>query len=144
MPDMQLTIASTSLHWQAAMAAARTAIETAEGLGIRINVAVVDRAGTPMAFLRMHGAPLHSIGIAEDKAYTAASFGLSTADWDAVVGGNEALRAGLAQRDRLVMFGGGLPIVQAGECVGGIGVSGGSEDQDEACARAGLDALMAA
>jgi uncharacterized protein GlcG (DUF336 family) len=126
------------------MAAAQAAVEAAEGQGIRINVAVVDRAGTPMAFLRMHGAPLHSIGIAEDKAYTAASFGLSTAQWDAVVAGNEALRAGLAQRERLVMFGGGLPIVHAGECIGGIGVSGGSEEQDEACARAGLDALAAA
>ncbi|MEJ2632746.1 MAG: heme-binding protein [Acidihalobacter sp.] len=124
---MPVTVANTSLHWQAAMDAARTAVETAEGLGIRINVAVVDRAGTPIAFLRMYGAPLHSIGIAEDKAYTAASFGLSTAQWDAVVAGNEALRAGLAQRERLVMFGGGLPIVHAGECVGGIGVSGGSE-----------------
>lgn len=140
---MQLTVASTSLHWQAAVAAAQAAVETAEGLGIRINVAVVDRAGTPMAFLRMHGAPLHSIGIAEDKAYTAASFGLSTAAWDAVVGGNEVLRDGLAQRGRLVMFGGGLPVVHAGECVGGIGVSGGSEEQDEACARAGLDVLTA-
>ncbi len=141
---MPLTVASTSLHWRAAMAAAQAAVEAAEGQGIRINVAVVDRAGTPMAFLRMHGAPLHSIGIAEDKAYTAASFGLSTAQWDAVVAGNEALRAGLAQRERLVMFGGGLPIVHAGECIGGIGVSGGSEEQDEACARAGLDALAAA
>jgi uncharacterized protein GlcG (DUF336 family) len=141
---MPLTVASTSLHWRAAMAAAQAAVEAAEGQGIRINVAVVDRAGTPMAFLRMHGAPLHSIGIAEDKAYTAASFGLSTAQWDAVVAGNEALRAGLAQRERLVMFGGGLPIVHAGECIGGIGVSGGSEAQDEACARAGLETMATA
>ncbi len=141
---MPLTVASTSLHWRAAMAAAQAAVEAAEGQGIRINVAVVDRAGTPMAFLRMHGAPLHSIGIAEDKAYTAASFGLSTAQWDAVVAGNEALRAGLAQRERLVMFGGGLPIVHAGECIGGIGVSGGSEVQDEACALAGLESMATA
>ena len=141
---MPLTVASTSLHWRAAMAAAQAAVEAAEGQGIRINVAVVDRAGTPMAFLRMHGAPLHSIGIAEDKAYTAASFGLSTAQWDAVVAGNEALRAGLAQRERLVMFDGGLPIVHAGECIGGIGVSGGSEAQDEACARAGLETMATA
>ena len=144
MSSMQLTVASTSLHWQAAMAAAQAAVEEAEDLGIRINVAVVDCAGTPMAFLRMHGAPLHSIGIAEDKAYTAASFGLSTAQWDAVVGDDEVLRAGLAQRERLVMFGGGLPIVQTDECIGGVGVSGGSEAQDEACARAGIEALAAA
>lgn len=113
----------------------------ADSLGIRVNAAVVDRAGLPIAFLRMSGAPLHSIDIARDKAYTAASFGLSTADWDQVVGDNNTLREGLAARERLVMLGGGLPIMVAGDCVGGIGVSGGSEEQDEACAQAGLDAL---
>ncbi|MDZ7809439.1 MAG: heme-binding protein [Arhodomonas sp.] len=78
--------------------------------------------------------------MAEDKAYTAAGFGLSTAQWDQVVGDNEALRAGLAQRPRLVMLGGGLPVMADGECIGGIGVSGGSEEEDELCARAGLTA----
>jgi len=138
---MRTTFSSRGLHWEAAHTAARGAVDKAESLGIRINVALTDQAGTPVAFLRMDGAPLHSIGIAEDKAYTAASFGLSTAQWDAVVGDNAALRQGLAQRDRLVMFGGGLPVVMDGECVGGIGVSGGSEQQDETCARAGLEAV---
>ena len=138
---MQLTVTHTSLHWEAAHAATRAAVEHAEALGIRINVAVVDDAGLPAAFLRMAGAPLHSIGIAEDKAYTAAGFGLSTAQWSNVVAGNAGLRAGLEQRPRLVMFGGGLPVMVDGRCVGGIGVSGGSEEQDEACAQAGLGAL---
>jgi uncharacterized protein GlcG (DUF336 family) len=39
------------------------------------------------------------------------------------------------------MFGGGLPLVVAGERIGGIGISGGSEAQDEDCARAALAAL---
>ena len=138
---MQLTVTHTSLHWEAAHAATRAAVEHAGELGIRINVAVVDDAGLPVAFLRMAGAPLHSIGIAEDKAYTAAGFGLSTAQWSNVVGDNAGLRAGLEQRPRLVMFGGGLPVMVGGRCVGGIGVSGGSEEQDEACAQAGLGAL---
>lgn len=130
-----------TLTWEAAHAAVRAAVERAGDLGIRINVAVTDAAGLPAAFLRMSGAPLHSTGIAEDKAYTAAGFGLSTSDWDAVVGDNRALRDGLAQRPRLVMFGGGLPVLRDGVCLGGIGVSGGSEEQDEACARAGLEAI---
>lgn len=137
---MRTTFSTRGLHWEAAHAAARGAVEKAEALGIRINVALTDQAGTPVAFLRMDGAPLHSVGIAEDKAYTAASFGLSTARWDAVVGDNAALRQGLTQRERLVMFGGGLPVNVDGQCVGGIGVSGGSEQQDETCARAGLEA----
>nr|AFP97337.1 uncharacterized protein [Arhodomonas sp. Seminole] len=137
---MRKTVTQHGIHWEAAHASARGAVKQAEALGIRINVAVCDAAGTPMAFLRMPGAPLHSITIAEDKAYTAAGFGLSTADWDQVVGGNQALRDGLSQRPRLVMLGGGLPVTAEGERIGGIGVSGGSEEEDERCGRAGLAA----
>ena len=138
---MQLTVTHNSLHWEAAHAATRAAVDHAKELGIQVNVALVDDSGLPIAFLRMPGAPLHSIGIAEDKAYTAAGFGLSTAQWSNVVGDNAGLHSGLEQRPRLVMFGGGLPVMVDGRCVGGIGVSGGSEEQDEACAQAGLDAL---
>ncbi|MES1942589.1 hypothetical protein PC39_00640 [Salinisphaera sp. PC39] len=132
------TVTQRGIHWEAAHAAVCGAVKKAEALGIRINVAVCDAHGTPMAFLRMAGAPLHSVAIAEDKAYTAAGFGMSTARWDRAVGDNEALRAGLAQRPRLVMLGGGLPVMTDNECIGGIGVSGGSEEEDELCARTGL------
>lgn len=138
---MELTLAAQTLTWEAAQAAAVAALRHAQGLCVKVNVAVVDRCGTPAAFLRMPGAPLHSIGIAEDKAYTAASFGIPTSGWDRALGDDPALKAGLARRPRLVMFGGGLPLRIGGECVGGIGVSGASEAQDEACARAGLAAL---
>ena len=94
-----------------------------------------------MAFLRMPGAPLHSIDIAIDKAYTAASFGVPTAQWLELIGDEEALRIGLPHRPRLVVFGGGLPIREADVLIGGIGVSGGSAAQDEDCARAGLSAI---
>jgi uncharacterized protein GlcG (DUF336 family) len=54
---------------------------------------------------------------------------------------DETLRIGIAARPRLVIFGGGLPIVADGVRIGGIGVSGGSAEQDEECARAGLKAI---
>lgn len=126
---------------QAAAAAAEAAVAHALSSGICINVAVTDRAGVLMAFLRMPGAFLHSIDIAIDKAYTAASFGFPTSQWGPLVAGDELLRIGLNQRPRLVMFGGGLPIVEGGERIGAIGVSGGSAEQDEACAVAGVAAL---
>jgi uncharacterized protein GlcG (DUF336 family) len=126
---------------EAASAACRAALAHAEAQGLRINVAVTDASGTLMAFLRMPGAFLHSIDIAIDKAYTAASFGFPTSQWAGAVADDELLRIGLNQRPRLVMFGGGLPITEAGTRIGGIGVSGGSAAQDEACARAGLAAL---
>lgn len=126
---------------EAASAACRAALAHAEAQGLRINVAVTDASGTLMAFLRMPGAFLHSIDIAIDKAYTASSFGFPTSQWAGAVAGDELLRIGLNQRPRLVMFGGGLPIIEAGVRIGGIGVSGGSADEDEDCARAGLAAL---
>ena len=127
-----------SLHWEVASAIARAAVAHADELGVRIHVSVVDRAGLPLACLRMNGAFLHSQGIAEDKAYTAVSFGFPTRDWLEMLGDNPRLCIGLPKRERLVVFGGGLPILLDGECIGGIGVSGASEEQDEACAEAGL------
>ena len=80
--------------------------------------------------------------IAIDKAYTAAGFGLPTSAWTAALESHSAaVREGLPRRPRMVCFGGGLPIRNEGKLIGGIGVSGGSEDQDEACARAGLTAI---
>ena len=136
-----LSVPSSVITAQAAALACQATIAHAEALGIRINVAVTDASGTLAAFLRMPHAFLHSIDIAIDKAYTAASFGFPTSKWGGVIGDDELLRIGLNRRERLVLFGGGLPIVEHGTRIGGIGVSGGSAEQDEACARAGLKAL---
>lgn len=138
---MSLSVDTAQIGTTAAHAAVAAAVGHARTLGIAINVAVTDGSGTLMAFLRMNGAFLHSIDIAIDKAYTAASFGFPTSKWDGVIGDDELLRIGLNQRQRLVLFGGGLPLVENGRRIGGIGVSGGSAEQDEACAAAGLAAL---
>ena len=136
-----LSVPSSVITASAASLACQAAVAHAEVLGIRINVAVTDASGVLAAFLRMPNAFLHSIDIAIDKAYTAASFGFPTSQWPQVLAGDEALRLGLPLRPRLVVFGGGLPIAVEGARLGGIGVSGGSAEQDEACARAGLQAL---
>ncbi|MDQ7745933.1 GlcG/HbpS family heme-binding protein [Hydrogenophaga pseudoflava] len=138
---MSLSVDTSQIGTTAAHAAVAASVGHARTLGIAINVAVVDGSGTLMAFLRMNGAFLHSIDIAIDKAYTAASFGFPTSKWGGVIGDDELLRIGLNQRQRLVLFGGGLPLVENGRGIGGIGVSGGSAEQDEACAAAGLTAL---
>lgn len=131
-----------SLGVDAARRIAEAALAHAHELGIAVCVAVVDRSGLPLAFLRMPASPLHSIDIAADKAYTAVSFGRPTADWEARLSGRpEMLRHGLVARERFAGFGGGLPVEAEGVRVGRVGVSGGSEAQDEACCRAGLAAL---
>src|SRR3989339_1536187 len=136
------SVAQQVIDAMAASDAVRAAVVHAAALGIRINVAVVDVGGNLAAFLRMPGAFLHSIDIAIDKAYTAASFGRPTSQWHAALQQHsDAVREGIVRRPRFVGFGGGLPIVEAGQRIGGIGVSGGSEEQDEACAQAGLAAV---
>ncbi len=139
------SVAQRCISAEAAAAAVAAALAHAALLGVRVNAAVVDSAGTLMAFLRMPGAFLHSVDIAIDKAYTAASFGFPTAQWPEILAGDEALRLGMPHRPRLVVFGGGLPIA-AGDghdiaLIGGIGVSGASAEQDAACAQAGLKAI---
>lgn len=129
------------IGWEMAHLAVQGAVQHATTIGARINVAVLDAGGNPLAFLRMPGAPLHSISISEDKAYTALSFGIPTSAWDKQLQSQSAaVRQGLPQRPRFVMFGGGLPILDGASVAGAIGVSGASEQQDEACAVAGLAA----
>jgi len=142
---MKTKVSQSVIDWEAAAAAAAAAVREAERLGVRINCAVVDRGGHPAAFLRMPGAPFHSIDIAADKAYTAVSFGMPTSAWGDLVQGFSAMaREGLGKQPRLAMFGGGVPIELEGELIGAIGVSGASEAQDEQCALAGIAALTEA
>lgn len=139
---MAHSMVQRNIGCEAAAAVVQAAVAAAREQGARINVAVVDRAGLLCAFLRMPDAPLHSIDIAIDKAYTAASFGLATSRWTEVLAEHSAaVRQGLVQRPRFVAFGGGLPIVDNGEVTGAVGVSGGSEAQDEEIAKAGLAAI---
>ena len=130
-----------SLGLKAADAIADLALAEAAQAGIAICVALVDRAGHPLVFKRLPGAPFHSIDIAFDKAYTAVSFGLPTGQWEQrLAERGEMLRHGLMQRERFVGFGGGLPIKVDGTRVGAIGISGGSEAQDVAFAEGALAA----
>ncbi|AJP47909.1 ATP:cob(I)alamin adenosyltransferase [Rugosibacter aromaticivorans] len=130
------------IDWAAANDAVKAAIEKAVAMGLRVNAAVVDRGGLLVAFLRMPGAPLHSIDIAIDKAYTAAGFGMPTGMWhEALKAHSAAVQQGVPLRPRFTAFGGGLPIIVEGQVIGGIGVSGALEDEDTACAQAGLKVL---
>ncbi|MEY2633912.1 MAG: hypothetical protein RIR00_2566 [Pseudomonadota bacterium] len=139
---MNIAVPQSTIAWEAASRALAAALGEAGQIGVRINVAVVDRGGLLIGFLRSPGAPLHSVDIAIDKAYTAASFGLPTGQWSEVLRSHsEGVQRGIPLRPRFVIFGGGLPLRVEGEVVGGIGVSGASEEQDEQCALAGLRAI---
>jgi len=140
---MKIGVAQHTIAWEAAHAAAQAAVLEAERLNVRINVAVADTAGNLVAFLRMPGAFPQSIRIAIDKAYTAGGFGFPTGEWMKLVGDNEGMKLGFSAQPGIIVFGGGLPIRDQGVLLGGIGVSGASEEQDGICARAGLRAIGA-
>lgn len=138
---MQVAAPIPGISAEAACTAVQAAVRHAEANGWRINVAVVDRGGNLMSFLRMPGAFIHSIDIAIDKAYTSASFGFPTKAWMGAIGHDEGMKLGFSATPRLIVFGGGLPIKVGDDWIGGIGVSGASEAEDEECARAGLKAI---
>jgi uncharacterized protein GlcG (DUF336 family) len=128
--------------------AARRAIEAAEAkaqeMGVAMVIAVVDESGTLKSFSRMDGAPLLSVEIAKDKAYTAVAFGIATHQWFDFIKDDPPLLHGITQTPRLIVFGGGYPITEDGQVIGGIGVSGGHYNQDMQVAEAGLAALQGA
>ncbi len=110
----------------------------ADELGIRINAAIVDDGGNLKAFIRMDEAALLSSGIAQNKAYTAAAFGKSTEEWYPMIKDEPSLLTGIVHTEKLVVFGGGIPLIFNGKIVGGVGVSGGTADEDVQCATAGV------
>jgi uncharacterized protein GlcG (DUF336 family) len=117
----------------------KAAERKAHEIGHPMVIAIVDESGVLKSFSRMDGAPLLSVQVAQDKAYTAAGFGLSTDGWHDFIKGDPPLAAGAPSGiDRLVIFGGGYPIKVGDQIVGGIGVSGGHYSQDMEVARAGL------
>ena len=110
----------------------------AEELGIKINAAIVDEGANLKAFIRMDEAALLSSEIAQNKAYTAAAFGKPTHEWYPMIKDEPALLTGIVHTDKLVVFGGGIPLTVNGIIAGGIGVSGGTSEEDVLCAQAGL------
>ena len=117
------------------------AVANAGDLGVTENVAILDDGGNLKAFGRMDGAPILSIGIAQNKAYTAL-FGVSTQDLFNFIQSDPSLLAGMPTIPRLAAWGGGFPIKVDGEVVGAIGVSGAPVVQNDVdCARAALAVL---
>lgn len=128
------------------LADARTIIAAAEKhaeeIGQPMNVAVVDAGGNLIAHERMDGAWMGSVNISIDKAWTARAFDISTKDLADNSGPGQQFFGIHASNDgRVMIFAGGIPLERDGEVVGGLGVSGGGGDQDQAVAEAGAAAL---
>ena len=134
------TFTKQSISAAVAQKMVAAAVAKAEELGVGQVVAILDESGLLKAFCRMEGTPLVSIEASQNKAYTAL-LGMPSQDFFDSIKDDPALVAGVPHLPRIVTFGGGLPIRSGDAVVGAIGVSGGTVEQDIACAQAGLDAL---
>lgn len=124
---------------QAVVEAARA---KAEEIGVPMNIAVVDAGNNLSTFVRMDGAWLGSIDIAQNKAYTARAFDMSTKDLAPLCQPNQPLFGiNASNQGRLIIFAGGIPLESGGDVIGAVGVSGGSVEQDHEVAEAGVAAL---
>ncbi|HML30937.1 MAG TPA: heme-binding protein, partial [Hyphomicrobium sp.] len=81
-------------------------------IGVPMAISIVDESGTLKAFRRMDGAPLLSVDIATNKAYTSVSFGIPTHGWFDFIKNDPPLLHGIVHTPRLVVFGGGFPIAE--------------------------------
>ena len=135
-------ITKATISAELAARVTEAALVHARSLGKGFAIAIVDDSGLLKAFHKMDGAPVISTQIAQDKAYTAVGFGMPSHGWYDFIKDDAPLALGAPTGiDRLVVFGGGYPIVVDDAVVGAIGVSGGHYSEDMQVAEAGLSAV---
>ena len=128
-----------SISLTAAVALVEAAVAASADARVAMAVAVTDAGGHLKAFSSMDGTPFLATEVAVDKAWTAAAFRLPTHTWAELLA--DPAVAQLAHRPRLVAVGGGYPIVEDGQVIGGLGLSGGTAEQDAVAAGVALRAL---
>src|SRR5258707_2646170 len=135
---MANVIKKHSISFELAQKMADAAVTKAREIGVSENVAILDDGGNLKAFCRMDGAPIPTIEMAQNKAYTAL-FVVSTQDFFNFIKGDASLLAGIPTLARMAARAGGCPIKVDGEDVSAIGLSGAPTLQtDSDCSRAAL------
>jgi len=126
----------------AARAIMKAAMAEGRAMRVALSVAVVDSGGQLVAFERMDGADLVTITLAQDKAWTALVNRMPTRDLAPLVQpGAEFFGYESVGRGRTIVFAGGMPLLRDGVLVGGVGVSGGSVEEDQLAVDAAVRAF---
>jgi uncharacterized protein GlcG (DUF336 family) len=116
--------------------------QEAHRLGVAMIIAVVDEGGNFVACQRMDDGWLASVEIAQSKAWTAVALKTPTSGLaEATVPGAELYGLTTTNSGRIIVFGGGIPLVKDGKVVGGVGVSGSSWENDVRVAEAAVAAF---
>jgi uncharacterized protein GlcG (DUF336 family) len=130
-----------SLSPELALDLARAALAACRERGYQAAVAVVDRFGVTQVLLRDRFAGPHTVSTASGKAWTAVTFRTNTTELNAVSQPG-MMQAGIRNLPGVVALGGGMMVEAGGALLGAIGVSGApGGDADDACARAGIEAV---
>jgi uncharacterized protein GlcG (DUF336 family) len=134
MPEMTARLAQKAIE---------LAVAKAKAIDLAISVAVVDSGRNLVGFMRMDGALLGTIQVAQGKAYTARTVNMETDVLGPLVqAGGPLYGMDSAHNPPLIVFGGGIPIKADDTIVGAVGISGGTVEQDIEVAKAvvaGLD-----
>jgi glc operon protein GlcG len=124
---------------EGALHALRVGADECQKAGVRVSITVVDPTLTLIAFLKIDGAAPHSVETSRRKAQTSASTGRASG-W---MSADLALTLPLGTNNLLTNIPGGVPLKFDGTLVGGIGIAGGTVEQDAAVAQAIMTALGA-
>ena len=139
------TVKSLKLTLDGAEKIMQAAVAKAKVIGVPMSIAIVDEGTNLFLFTRMEGGKPHTVQIAIAKARAAASNQQPTGKIGSTGNALDDFAAIalplIAGPDRYVTIPGGLPIFVDGQCVGGVGASGGTGAQDAEACQAGLDAI---
>jgi uncharacterized protein GlcG (DUF336 family) len=114
----------------------------AKSIDCPVNTAVVDAGGNLVAHARMDNARIGAIDIAINKAWTARAFDMDTAKLGGLSQpGAPFFGIHASNGGRVMLLAGGMPLRHAAQIIGALGVSGGSGEEDSACAQAGVEAF---
>jgi uncharacterized protein GlcG (DUF336 family) len=114
--------------------------DRARAMGKKIAVAVVNAEGNTVAVHVMDGAYLVSCDVAQKKAYTAVAVKMPTIELQKLCQPGETFY-GLQANEKLVIFGGGVPLTVGDKIIGGLGISGGTGEEDNALCEYALTLL---
>jgi uncharacterized protein GlcG (DUF336 family) len=138
----EATVTYKSIAPDTALDLAKAALADCRAHGFQVSVVVLDRFGQQLVLLRDRFAGLPASTTANDKAYTALSFHMTSGDFAKATQSGQ-LSAGLSNLPHIVPLAGGLVVEAGGTVLGAVGVAGApGGDKDEACAKAGLDSIQ--
>jgi uncharacterized protein GlcG (DUF336 family) len=134
--DAQGIVMQRTMSLPMARMMAEATLAECKGKGFHTSAVVVDRAGQVMVVLRDEQASPQTVEMARRKAYTARMFRSSTAEFAKRT--QDPLYAPQRDVTDILALSGGVPVMVGNDVIGGVGSSGSSLDQDDACAKAGL------